>query len=91
VLLRVDLRRTDVSEDHSASIIRVTRIGEIGTTIEVYIAFLRSVRRLLDTANVVPSSAILVTLKMEALRFSDSPILTIAKRHNIQEGGILQY
>jgi demethoxyubiquinone hydroxylase (CLK1/Coq7/Cat5 family) len=28
----VALVRTDVSKEHSASIIRVTRIGELGTT-----------------------------------------------------------
>jgi hypothetical protein len=54
--------RTDVSEELSASFIRVTRIGELGTTL-----FLRSVRRLLVTATVVPSSPILVTLMKEAL------------------------
>jgi hypothetical protein len=32
VLRRVALVRTDVSEDRSAFIIRVTRIGELGTT-----------------------------------------------------------
>jgi hypothetical protein len=31
VLRRVDLVRTDVSEELSASFIRVTRIGELGT------------------------------------------------------------
>jgi hypothetical protein len=31
-LLRVALVRTDVSDELSASIIRVTRIGELGTT-----------------------------------------------------------
>jgi demethoxyubiquinone hydroxylase (CLK1/Coq7/Cat5 family) len=31
MLRRVDLVRTDVSEEHIASIIRVTRIGEVGT------------------------------------------------------------
>jgi hypothetical protein len=36
----------------------------------VLYVFLRSVHRLLVTANVVPSSPILVTLMMEALRFS---------------------
>jgi hypothetical protein len=29
----VDLVRTDISEELSASIIRVTRIGELGTTL----------------------------------------------------------
>jgi hypothetical protein len=35
MLRRVALVRTDVSEEHSASIIRVTRIGELGTTLAV--------------------------------------------------------
>jgi hypothetical protein len=30
---RVALVRTDVSEEHSASFMRVTRIGELGTTL----------------------------------------------------------
>jgi hypothetical protein len=54
----VPLVRIDVSEVLSASIIRVTRIGELGTPLAVvpYSQFLRSVRRLLVAANVVPSS-----------------------------------
>jgi hypothetical protein len=32
MLRRVALVRTDVSEEHSASFIRVTRIGDLGTT-----------------------------------------------------------
>jgi hypothetical protein len=55
------LLRKDVSEERSASIIRVTRIGELGTL---------AVFRLLVTANVVPSSLILVTVMMEATRSS---------------------
>jgi hypothetical protein len=35
VLRLVALVRTDVSEEPSASIIRVTRIGELGTTLAV--------------------------------------------------------
>jgi hypothetical protein len=35
MLRRVTLVRTDVSEERSASIIRVTRIGELGTTLAV--------------------------------------------------------
>jgi hypothetical protein len=35
MLRRVALVRTDVSGERSASIIRVTRIGELGTTLAV--------------------------------------------------------
>jgi hypothetical protein len=35
MLRRVALVRTDVSEEHSASFIRVTRIGELETTLAV--------------------------------------------------------
>jgi hypothetical protein len=69
MLRRVALVRTDVSEELSASFIRVTRIGELGTTLAVTsiqrpLFFLRSVRRLLVTVK-VPSSPILVTLMTE--------------------------
>jgi hypothetical protein len=61
MLRDLTLARTDVSEARIASIIRVTRI---------YLVLLRSELRLLVTANVLPSSPILVTLMMEAIRFS---------------------
>jgi hypothetical protein len=48
-----------------------------------------SVRQLLVTANVVSSSPILVTLMMEELRTSDTPVLTRATQRNIPEDGIL--
>jgi hypothetical protein len=64
-LRRAALVRTDVSEEPSASFIRVTRICELGTTLAV--TSIRGVRRLQVTASFVPSSPILVTLMKEAL------------------------
>jgi hypothetical protein len=95
MLRRVVFVRTDVSEELSAPLIRVTRIGELGTTLAVisnrrtHFVFLCSVRRLLVTANVVPSSPIPVTLRMEELSSSKTSVLTRATRRNILEDSIL--
>jgi hypothetical protein len=53
MLRRVALVRTDVSEELSASFIRVTRIGELHNTTQAATSNRRSVRRLLVAACVV--------------------------------------
>jgi hypothetical protein len=85
MLRRVALVKTEVSEELSASFNRITRIGEVGTTLVVssnrlkhivffygeathrHLVFLLSVLPLIVTANVAPSSPVLVGLMMEGI------------------------
>jgi hypothetical protein len=55
------------------------RISEVGTTLVVTSNRL-TLRRNIVTANVVPSSLTLVTMMMEALRSSETSVLTRAAR-----------
>jgi hypothetical protein len=75
MLGRVALVRTDVTEELSASIIRMTRLRELGTTLALN--------------SVVPSSPILVTMIKEALRSSETSILIRSTLLNIPEDTIL--
>jgi hypothetical protein len=83
------LLRTGVSEECISAVIRVTSIGERGTTLAV--TSNRSTPRasVLVTANVVLSSLILVILMIEAISSSDRSVLTRATLHNIPEDGTL--
>jgi hypothetical protein len=84
MLGRVAPVRTDDLEEHIASIIRVTRIGELGTALAVS----GCVFQLLATANVL-SLPILVTLMMEVIHSSETPVLTRAIWQNTSEDCIL--
>jgi hypothetical protein len=98
MLRRVAFTTTGVSEEHIASIIRVTRIGELGTTLalstdacceEILSEKGRVNMQYLVTANVAPSSPILVTLMMKALSASEMSVLTRSTRRHTTEDDIL--
>jgi hypothetical protein len=84
----VALVRSDVSEEHIATVIRVKGIGEVGTTLAV--TSNRCTLRRAVTAYVVPSLPILVTMMMEAIYSSETSVLTRATRRNIPEDRFLE-
>jgi hypothetical protein len=96
-LRRVALVRADVSEECSASFVRVTGIGQLlklsvtnnrRTLRKNTLVFLCSLRRLLATASVVTSSPILDTLMKKALSSFETSALTRPTWRNIPENAI---
>jgi hypothetical protein len=79
MLRRVALVTIDFSEELSASIVRVTRIGELGTTLVCN----------QQPTHAAKKSPTLVTLTMEALSSFETSVLTRAIRHHISEEDFL--
>jgi hypothetical protein len=79
----VALVRTDVSEEGITPIIRVTRIGELGT-----LSVTSNRITLLVTANVASSLLIFVTLIMDVSCPFEMSVRTGATLRNIPEDGI---
>jgi hypothetical protein len=90
MLRRVALVRTDISEELSAAFIRVTKIGELGTTLAVTSnRSISSQRASVASYGSVPSSPTLITLLKEAPNFSETSVLTGSTRRDIPEHDIL--
>jgi hypothetical protein len=88
LLRRVALVRTDVSEEPGASFIRVTKVGELGTT-QAATSNRRTLRRNSISSQRTSVASFFVTLMNEAPGSSETSVLTRATRRNNPEDTIL--
>jgi hypothetical protein len=84
MLSRVALVKIEISEELSAYVFRVRRIGDLGTYLYFFIASFVSYAY-------IHSSSILVTPIMEALSSSETSVLTRATRRNVPENAVLHF
>jgi hypothetical protein len=68
----------DILQERIASVIKVERISKLGTALPFLV-----------TVNIVPSSSILSTMMIEAIRSSETSVLATGTRRNIPEDGNL--
>jgi hypothetical protein len=85
----VTLMKEAISSSETSGLTRATW-RNIPEDVILHLVFLRSMRWLLVTASVLPSSPILVTLMKEAISSSETSVLTRATWRNIPEGIILR-
>jgi hypothetical protein len=89
MLRRVVLVRTDVLEKRISSIIRATRLAELGTTSAMTSNRSTLSASVLVSAKIVPSSPVLVTLILEVIGSSETSVLTQDTHLNMRVDGVI--
>jgi hypothetical protein len=84
MLRRVALVRTDASEELSASFTRVTRIGELGTTLDAYSSSETSVLTRATRRNVQEDTILHMLDLILGTRVRHRYLVTLLLRHNFK-------